>query len=213
VGGDWSVGDNVFMIVEVVETNKDTGFNLAKMPGVVVEEEDGMHVEWGSIYTANPPDFAFGENEGTVYKEYPGAALTQHAFNLAIPGLGTWLILMASWLFALSTIISWNYYGEQGVIYLFGEKLVFPYRVVYCLLIIVATGPFIQTDADLDSLTALGTGVMLWANIPIMLVFGTVAMGAYHKYGKRLKAGEFHPHKAPPITDVVEGHDHDKPEG
>lgn len=209
--GDWNAGDNVFMILEVVEKNKDTGHNLARIEGVVVssddENSDSLFVEWKTIKTANPPQFPSGENEGAVYKDYPGAALTQYAFNIAVPGLGTWLVLVASWLFALSTIISWNYYGEQGVVYLFGEKLIIPYRLLYCALIIVATGPFIQTDADLDNLTALGTGVMLWANIPIMLIFSGVAMGAYHKYGKKLKAGEFHPHKAPKITDVIEGHD------
>ena len=40
-----------------------------------------------------------------------------------------------------------------------------------------------------------------------MLIFGAVAMRAYHSYGKKLKAGEFHPHAAPKITDVVEGKD------
>ncbi len=214
VGGDWNAGDNVFMIMKVGETNKNTGFNLERMEGVVVavdgeneEDDPTLFIEWKSIESSTMPVFPSGENAGAVYKDYPGAALTQHAFNLAIPGLGTWLILFASWLFALSTIISWNYYGEQGVVYLFGEKLILPYRLIYCVLIIVATGPFIQTDADLDNLTALGTGVMLWANIPIMLIFGGVAMGAYHKYGKKLKAGEFHPHAAPKVTDVVEGRD------
>jgi len=211
--GPWVAGDNVFMIVQVAETNKDTGYNLARIPGVVVNEDGTMFVEWKSIKSSAKPMFPIDENQGAVFQDYPGAALTQYAFNIAVPGLGTWLILLASWLFAISTIISWNYYGEQGVVYLFGEKLIVPYRLTYCALIVVATGPFIQTDADLDNLTALGTGVMLWANIPIMLIFSGVAMGAYHKYGKKLKAGEFHPHKAPPITEVVEGHDHDQPEG
>ena len=84
------------------------------------------------------------------------------------------------------------------------------YKFVYCALILVACAGFIRTDAELDALTALGTGVMLWANIPIMLIFSGVAMGAYHKYGKKLKAGEFHPHAAPSLHDVVEGKDVEK---
>ena len=36
-----------------------------------------------------------------VFKEYPGAALTAHAFDRAIPGLGTYLVLLAAWLFAI----------------------------------------------------------------------------------------------------------------
>ena len=50
------------------------------------------------------------------------------------PGLGFWLIPFASWLFAFSTIIAWNYYGEQSIVFLFGENAVRPYRIIYCLL-------------------------------------------------------------------------------
>ena len=64
-----------------------------------------------------------------------------------------------------------------------------------------------RTDAELDALTTLGTGVMLWANIPLMLTFGFIAMKAYVDYMHRLDAGEFHPHAARSITDVVEGKD------
>ena len=53
----------------------------------------------------------------------------------------------------------------------------------------------------------MGLGVMLVANIPIMLIFSHQAMKAYHGYFKKLDAGEFHPHAAPSITDVVEGKD------
>ena len=51
----------------------------------------------------------------------------------------------------------------------------------------------IRTEAELDMFTTLGTGVMLWANIPIMLVFGPMAMRAYKDYLKRLDAGEMTP--------------------
>ena len=55
--------------------------------------------------------------------------------------------------------------------------------------------------------TTLGLGVMLVANIPIMLVFGAQAMKEYHAYNRKLKAGDFHPHDAPSISDVMEGRD------
>ena len=40
-------------------------------------------------------------------------------------------------LFAFSTIISWSYYGEQGAVFLFGEKSLIPYRYVYICFIVV----------------------------------------------------------------------------
>ena len=43
--------------------------------------------------------------------------------------------------------------------------------------------------------TTLGLGVMLVANIPIMLIFGATAMKAYREYFKRMDAGEDPPHE------------------
>ena len=131
-----------------------------------------------------------------MYANYLGAALTSHAFDRIQPGLGRWLVTIAAWLFALSTMISWSYYGEQGIVYLFGDRAVLPYKVIYCLLVIVACAGFITTDAALDTLTGFGTGVMLFANIPIMLLFGRMAMKEHHRYLKRLRSGEFAPQPA-----------------
>ena len=75
--------------------------------------------------------------------------------------------------------------------FLFGERMVLTYKVIYCLLILVATMGLIETDADLDNLTGVGTGVMLWANVPIIWIFGSQAMRAYHDYVHRLKTGAF----------------------
>lgn len=70
-----------------------------------------------------------------------GAQITATAFA----SLGSWmpyLLTFATIIFAYSTIISWSYYGEKGVEYLFGEKFIPAYRVVYCLVIIL--GPILK---------------------------------------------------------------------
>jgi AGCS family alanine or glycine:cation symporter len=124
-----------------------------------------------------------------------------------LPGLGVWIVPITAWLFAFSTIISWSYYGEQGVIYLLGQRFVMPYRVIYCALILVSV-QLIRTQDELDMFSTFGTGVMLWANVPIMLIFGPTAMRAYHDYFARLKAGEMAPaHRAPSLANVVSGRD------
>ncbi|MHC5026255.1 MAG: alanine/glycine:cation symporter family protein [Planctomycetota bacterium] len=210
ISGPWSGGEDVFMVVHA-DDNPNTGLDLHRLGGSVSLNEDGeSEVTWGSIAAASMPRFADVDGEpfnGSVYVEYPGPSLTGYAFDTAIPGLGKYLVTLAAWLFALSTMISWSYYGEQGVVFLFGQRLVLPYKLIYCILIIVATCGIIKTDAELDNLTALGTGVMLWANIPIMLIFGSIAMRAYHSYMGKLKRGEFHSHSAPSVEDVVSGRD------
>ncbi len=139
----------------------------------------------------DPLSASTGEVLG-VWRDYPGATLTAKAFDAAAPGLGMILVTVAAWLFALSTIISWSYYGEQGVIYLLGERPVRAYRLAYAALVIVPCWPgLIRTDAELDNWTALGTGVMLWSNIPIMLLFAPALVRAWRDYVRRLDAGEF----------------------
>ena len=96
-------------------------------------------------------------------------------------------------------MISWSYYGEQGIVYLLGERMVLAYRLIYCALIIVATLGFIESDADLDNVTSIGTGVMLFANVPIIWIFGRQALRAYHDYIARLKEGHIRPYQ-PPTT-------------
>ncbi|HED54867.1 MAG TPA: sodium:alanine symporter family protein, partial [Phycisphaerales bacterium] len=209
ISGAFQGGEDVFVIVEAHE-NANTGLKLHRLGGEAVVDQDGqrVRVDWGSFSSKETPVVANGGTE--LFVDYPGPSLTGHAFDRAIPGLGKYLVTFAAWLFALSTMISWSYYGEQGVVFLFGlhnKGAVLLYKLIYCVVIVVAAFGFIRTDAQLDSITALGTGVMLWANIPIMLIFGAQAMRAFHSYFKRMAAGEDPPHEAPPITDVVEGHD------
>lgn len=205
-GQDWEDAKNVFTLARWGEVQEDTNDNIYQVEGKTRIDGDKTFVDWDPIEADERPALLDGE----VHSNYPGAALTAHAFDRVMPGLGMYLVMLASWLFALSTMISWSYYGEQGMVYLAGEKSVLPYKLIYCLLIVISTLGFIETDKQLDDLTALGTGLMLWANIPIMLIFGSLAMRTYHEYGRKLKAGEFHPHAAPPITEVMEGKDVEK---
>lgn len=186
-----SGGEDVFAILGgVVDPSTDGRMRITG----TVEPTDGggFQVAWEPVSAALEGVSAPHLAEPGAFFSYPGATLTAKAFDTTTQGLGKWLVSLAAWLFALSTMISWNYYGEQGVIYLFGSRMVTPYRVVYCLAIVVACMPWlIRTDAELDTFTALGTGVMLWSNIPIMLIFGTVAMKAYRSYIRDLKEGRF----------------------
>ena len=185
-------------------TNETTGGERHRVFGTLQVDASGqLRAEFEPFVAPSRPNIAI---DG-AYLDYNGATLTAKAFDRTLPGLGFWMIPAVAWLFAFSTIISWSYYGEQGVVFLLGARSVLPYRIIYCLLILV-TAQLVRTQDELDVLSALGTGVMLWANIPIMLIFGPIAMKAYREYFRRLDSGEMDPpHRAPRITDVVEGHD------
>ena len=66
-----------------------------------------------------------------------GVNLTAAAFNQVIAGFGDYIVPFVVFLFAYSTLLSWSYYGEQSVHYLFGEKGILPYKIFFCLLPIV----------------------------------------------------------------------------
>jgi AGCS family alanine or glycine:cation symporter len=66
-----------------------------------------------------------------------GAALTAHAFSNTIGDAGAMVVGVGLTLFAYSTIIAWSYYGDRSAYYLFGERAVLPYRVIYTLLVVV----------------------------------------------------------------------------
>ncbi len=62
-----------------------------------------------------------------------GTALTAEAFELGLPGPGGWIVTFGIIFFAISTAISWSYYGERCVDYLFGREAIKAYRWLYIL--------------------------------------------------------------------------------
>lgn len=61
-----------------------------------------------------------------------GAALTSYAFG-QIPVVGPIVLTVGLITFAFSTILGWSYYGERGAEYLFGKKIIIPYKIVYVI--------------------------------------------------------------------------------
>jgi AGCS family alanine or glycine:cation symporter len=57
------------------------------------------------------------------------------AFDSALPGAGAYVVAFCVFLFGYTTLIGWAFYGEQFLVYIFGPRIVVPYRWVYCLLI------------------------------------------------------------------------------
>ena len=199
IGGDWRDGENVFVIVEA-QPNADTGNSLHRLDGTVRRDGQTHVIEWAAHGSVEP----FVLTDPALYVTYAGSTLTAKAFDTVKPGLGMWLITIAVWLFAISTIISWSYYGEQAIVYLAGTRAVTPYRLVYCVLTIVATLGFITTPNELDNFAGFGTGVVMFGNIPIMLFFGYQAMRAYKEYVARLDRGEMKPdHDARSLQELM----------
>ena len=63
-----------------------------------------------------------------------GAPLTMLGFQRGLSPLGDWghyIVLFCVMLFAISTAISWSYYGDRSARYLLGPKAVLPYKILF----------------------------------------------------------------------------------
>ena len=63
------------------------------------------------------------------------SAAVATAFDTAMPGIGGYIVAFCAFLFGYTTLIGWAFYGEQFLEYIFGPRVVTPYRWIYCLLI------------------------------------------------------------------------------
>jgi len=103
-----------------------------------------------------------------------GAALSGEAFRSGLPGVfGNIIVTSSIMLFAFSTLIGWSYYGETGIVYLFGAKVALPYRILWLVFIYLgATGSLelIWSLADtLNGLMAIPNLVSVLFSIPLLL--------------------------------------------
>jgi len=207
-GDTWVDGAAIFAIVSIGDPAN--GGRLQRLSGTVVSgiaeslQAKQLIANFESIAAEQKPEL----RDGGIYQSYTGASLTALAFNQTHDWLGIWLVTVAAWFFAVSTIISQGYYAEQAVIYLFRGRGIMLFKVLYCSATFVATLGFMRTDRELDAVTTTGTGLVLLVSLPITLIFGYKAIAAYHEYIARLKSGSMVPeHLHPHLVDVISGKD------
>ena len=102
-----------------------------------------------------------------------GAAMTSKAFTTTYSDVGSILLMIGLSLFAFTTILGWNYYGERCVEYLVGVKGILPYRVIF--IVLVACGPYLQLE-EIWVLSDICNGLMAFPNlVALVLLSGVVA--------------------------------------
>ncbi|MGV7228085.1 MAG: alanine/glycine:cation symporter family protein [Nitrospirales bacterium] len=101
-----------------------------------------------------------------------GVALTSDAFNIGLAQGGGVVVTMALILFAFTTLLGWSYYGERCGEYLFGVRVIQPFRILWVIAIpIGAMGNLglVWTIADiLNGLMAIPNLIALLALSPII---------------------------------------------
>jgi alanine or glycine:cation symporter, AGCS family len=102
-----------------------------------------------------------------------GAALTQLAFQSAMPGIGDEVVAIALAIFALTTIFGWSFYGERCWNYLVGPRSILPFRVLWTIAVFFGAVTHLDlawTIADtLNALMAVPNLVALLALAPVVV--------------------------------------------
>ena len=63
-----------------------------------------------------------------------GASMTSLAFESALPGVGAYMVTISLAIFAFTTMLGWAFYGEKCFEYLFGVKVIMPFRILWALI-------------------------------------------------------------------------------
>ena len=120
--------------------------------------------------------------------ELRGVNMTAAAFESVLAGFGQYFMPVAVTLFAYSTLISWSYYGERCVDYIFGRKGILPYKLIFCVMAVVgAVWDLVPVVNFADIMLAL----MVIPNMIAISLLAKKAREATREYFSKLKAGEF----------------------
>ncbi|MFZ2631468.1 MAG: sodium:alanine symporter family protein [Desulfosalsimonadaceae bacterium] len=107
--------------------------------------------------------------------------LTSASFGSTLGHAGVMIVALATALFAYSTLIGWNYYGEKAIEYLAGPEAVRPYRVVFVCMVVVGAMmklEFVWNFSDLMN------GMMAIPNIIGLLLLSRVVKEETVRYFK-----------------------------
>lgn len=107
--------------------------------------------------------------------------LTSISMAETLGDTGKYIVAISTALFAYSTLIGWNYYGEKAVEYLFGFRSIKVYRLVFTLA--VAVGASISLEL-VWNFSDLMNGMMAIPNLIGLLVLSKVIKAETDRYFK-----------------------------
>lgn len=114
-----------------------------------------------------------------------GVELTLMSFEKYYGPIGKYSMAFFVTLFAFSTIISWSYYGERGVLFLFGKKFLKFYRVLFVAALTAGSFVHIKT---IIGITDPIIGLMAVPNLIAIIYLSPELKQAYKKYRRDVRA-------------------------
>ena len=107
------------------------------------------------------------------------AELTSLSIAETLGSTGSVIVAVSIALFAYSTLIGWNYYGEKAIEYLLGAKAILPYRLLFIAFVYVGATTkleFVWNFSDLMN------GMMALPNLIGLLILSPVIKAETQRY-------------------------------
>lgn len=168
---------------------------LVAIPQGLIPDDAGDGARWEDLppATLDLTDVAEDERVNVavgqpVHLDMQGAELTRFAFDTTLMGFGAWIITAGVCLFGFSTMISWSYYGEKGAEYLFGPGSILPYKFVFVLFVFL--GMVLEKFQWVYNFSDATVGLMVFWNLPAVLILSPTVLRAAKDYFRRLDGGE-----------------------
>ncbi len=108
--------------------------------------------------------------------------LTSASFRETLGATGEIIVAVAIAIFAYSTLIGWNYYGEKAIEYLFGSRSILTYRILFIAAVVVGAMmklEFVWNFSDLMN------GMMAIPNLIGLLLLSKVIKEETDRYFKK----------------------------
>lgn len=116
---------------------------------------------------------------GVITTGETGAVLASAAFTTGLPGPGGAIVLIGLVLFSYTTMLTWSFYGEKSWEYIFGKKIIMPYRILFLIFLVIGAVGGLELIWDLaDTLN----GLMAAPNLIALLVLAAVMVKDKNEY-------------------------------
>jgi len=112
------------------------------------------------------------------------SALTMQSFQLYLGSFGGFVVIISTVFFAYSTILGWSYYGEKAFEYIFGERFIRLYRVLFIAGVMVGSMMKLEFVWNFSDLT---NGLMAIPNLIALLLLSKVISAESKRYFESLK--------------------------
>ena len=116
---------------------------------------------------------------GTWDSGLKGVSMSSQAFSAGLYGYGGYVVSFGIIFFAFTTILGWSYYGERSAEYLFGAKIIKPYRLLWVAAIFI--GAIMKLELVWTFADVLN-GLMALPNLVALLLLSPVVFSKTRQY-------------------------------